>query len=75
MKKNKFSVKQNDGGEGKRWSKLFNEMVVTDMINYFYAIYLIETGAASGFEKKAVKTWARYLVEDMNSWKKGQVSE
>ena len=70
MKKNKISLKQNDGNESKRWLKMFDEMVLTDFsASMEYLIFSEKDNLYDGY----VQALSRYLVEDINAWKKYQV--
>lgn len=67
MKKNKFSVKQDDGKEAVRWLKFQDDLVLESLIMQFQAIYLAEE---SSHYKKMIKIWSEYLIQDINNWKK-----
>ena len=57
--------------EMKKWMRMYDELISSSMRIQFEAIALNDREGAKKFDKQvlALKSWSRYLVEDMNAWK------
>jgi hypothetical protein len=72
MNKNKISLKQNDGGEKKRWTHFYDNIVVGDFAAQFRA--LVDKDEHDKDEQwngvySSVTLWSKYLNQDFLKWK------